>query len=82
MLEALINPGEMTQDQWMIVGILVFVVIGILYFVYRTYRVIKESADNKYKPNIGLSRIQEETGSKPGIRNSTDGDTSDGKDQG
>lgn len=64
MLETLMNPGAMTQSQWMIVGILVFIVIGIVYFVYRTYLVIKESANNKYKPNIGLSRIQEEAKKK------------------
>ncbi len=60
MLEALMNPGQMTQDQWMIVGILAFIVIGILYFVYRTWVVIRDSAKHKYKPNIGLNRIQEQ----------------------
>lgn len=58
MLEALMNPGAMTRDQWMIVGILVFIVIGIVYFVYRTWVVIRDSAKNKYKPNIGLNRNQ------------------------
>lgn len=62
MLEALMNPADMTQEQWLIVGILAFIVIGILYFVYRTWLVIKESATKKYKPNIGLSRIQEKAG--------------------
>jgi len=60
MLEALMNPGQTTQDQWMIVGILAFIVIGILYFVYRTWVVIRDSAKHKYKPNIGLNRIQEQ----------------------
>jgi len=60
MLEALQNPGALTGDQWMIVGILVLVFIGILYFLYRTWMVIQESANNKYKPNIGMSRIREE----------------------
>ena len=58
MLEALMNPGTMTQDQWMIVAILVFIVIGILYFVYRTWVVIRDSTRHKYKPNIGLNRHQ------------------------
>lgn len=79
MLEALMNPGTMTRDQWMIVGILVFIVIGILYFVYRTYMVIKESATNKYKPNIGLSRIQEETGKKPAPGGAGDAANKDNK---
>jgi hypothetical protein len=63
MLEALMNPGQMTQDQWMIVAILAFIVIGIVYFVYRTWVVIRDAAKNKYKPNIGLNRIQEQEGS-------------------
>jgi len=56
MLELLSNPGSMTQGQWMILGILFLLSLGILFFVYRTYLVIKESTQNKYKPNIGLSK--------------------------
>ena len=58
MLETLMNPGAMTQAQWMIVGILFLLFLGILFFFYRTWLVIKESANNKYKPNIGLSRME------------------------
>jgi hypothetical protein len=63
MLEALMNPGSMTQDQWLIVGILFLLFLGILFFVYRTYLVIRESAKSKYTPNIGLSRMEND---KPG----------------
>jgi hypothetical protein len=56
MLELLLNPGSITQGQWMILGILFLLSLGILFFVYRTYLVIKESTQNKYKPNIGLSK--------------------------
>ena len=56
MLESLFNPGSMTQGQWMILGILFLLSLGILFFVYRTYLIIKESTQNKYKPNIGLSK--------------------------
>lgn len=66
MLEALMNPGSMTQDQWMIVGILFFIFIGILYFCFRTYRVIRESMNEKYTPNIGLSRMEKEGRPIPG----------------
>ena len=61
MLESLMNPGSMTQGQWMILGILVFLILGILFFVYRTYLVIKESAQNKYKPNIGLVKTESDS---------------------
>ena len=60
MLEILMNPGEMTQDQWLIVGILFILVLGILFFIYRTYAVIRAAAKDKYKPNIGLSRMENE----------------------
>ena len=50
------NPGDMTQAHWMIVGILFLLTLGILFFVYKTYLVIKDSTKNTYKPNIGLSR--------------------------
>jgi len=56
MLEILMNPGDMTQAHWMIVGILFLLTLGILFFVYKTYLVIKDSTKNTYKPNIGLSR--------------------------
>lgn len=59
MLEMIMNPGAMTQAQWLIVGMLVLLALGILFFVYRTYQVIKEATQNKYKPNIGLSRAQD-----------------------
>jgi hypothetical protein len=55
MLEILMNPGDMTQAHWMIVGILFLLTLGILFFVYKTYLVIKDSTKNTYKPNIGLS---------------------------
>ena len=57
MIETLMNPGAMTQAQWMIVGILFLLFLGILFFFYKTYLVIMDSTKNKYKPNIGLSRI-------------------------
>ena len=60
MLDALMNPGDMTQDQWLIIGILFILACGILYFLYRTYRVIRDSSKNRYKPNIGLSRMEDQ----------------------
>ncbi|MDG2175791.1 MAG: hypothetical protein P8M72_06650 [Gammaproteobacteria bacterium] len=59
MLEILMNPGDMTQAHWMIIGILFLLILGVVFFVYRTYLVIKDSAKKTYKPNIGLSRLKE-----------------------
>jgi len=60
MLEMLMNPGDMTSGQWMILGILVLLCLAIVFFLYRTWLVIQESRKNPYKPNIGLPRIQGE----------------------
>lgn len=60
MFDMLMNPGDMTQGQWMIIGILVLLFLAILFFLYRTWLVIKDSQQNKYKPNIGLSRLEKE----------------------
>jgi len=59
MLDTLLNPGALTQSQWMIVGILFLLCLGIVFFLYRTFLVIRESSRKKYKPNIGLSRIKD-----------------------
>ena len=56
MLEMLMNPGQMTQGQWMIVGILFLLGLAILFFLYRTWLVIQDSRKNPYKPNIGLNK--------------------------
>jgi len=59
MPDTLLNPGALTQSQWMIVGILFLLCLGIVFFLYRTFLVIRESSRKKYKPNIGLSRIKD-----------------------
>ena len=72
MLELLMNPGEMTESQWLIVGILFLLFLAIVFFLYRTWLVIKDSQKNKYKPNIGLSRLEQEKASR-GAGNDGDG---------
>jgi hypothetical protein len=37
LLQALASPGEMSSQQWLLVAILVFVVIGAAYMVWRLY---------------------------------------------
>jgi hypothetical protein len=63
-LEALMNPGEMTRQQLLLVAIMLFVAIGALYFVWKLYKIIVTSQKSTYVPNIGLNRT--ETGRSPG----------------
>ena len=57
LLEALRNPGDMDRAQWLMVVIMLFVVVGLLYFVWRLYRIVLNSSKQTYKPNIGLKRV-------------------------
>lgn len=55
-LEALMNPGDMTGAQWLLMVIILIVVLGSLVFIWRLYRIILTSRKQPYKPNIGLKR--------------------------
>lgn len=56
LLEALMNPADMTRPQVLLLVILLFVVIASLYFVWRLYRIVMTSRKTPYVPNIGLKR--------------------------
>lgn len=60
LLQALKNPGAMTSTQLLLVAIMVFVLIGSLYFVYRLYRIIETERKSTYVPNIGRNRLKAE----------------------
>ena len=60
LLEALKSPGTMTGAQWLMVGIIVFVLLGSIFFVYRLYRLIENERRSKYVPNIGRKRLEAE----------------------
>lgn len=85
LLEALKNPGDMDRAQWLMVAIMLFIVVGALYFVVRLYRIVLHSSKQTYKPNIGLKRVgpganqRADTGasSKPGSATQVDGKGSD-----
>lgn len=57
---ALMNPGTMSQAQWMLLAIGLFIVVGALYFVLILVRLLKNLGKSDYKPNIGLSRLEKE----------------------
>jgi hypothetical protein len=61
LLQALMNPGSMTRLQWLMIALMLFVVVGSLFFVWKLYTIIVASRHKEpYKPNIGLKRLKEE----------------------
>jgi len=61
-LQALMNPGGMTRAQWLLVAIMLFIIAGSLYFVWKLYRIALASRKSTYVPNIGLKRMREQAG--------------------
>jgi len=58
LLNALGSPESMSQEQWLILAIGFFIVLGSLYFILRLYRLFKGMGKSTYTPNIGLSRVE------------------------
>jgi cytochrome c-type biogenesis protein CcmH/NrfG len=57
LLQALASPGAMSGQQWLLVAILVFVVIGAAYLVWRLYKLVMTEQKSTYVPNIGRKRL-------------------------
>ncbi len=60
LLEALKNPGSMTSAQWLLLGIILFFVVGIGFVAFRLYRSIEAERRSRYVPNIGRKRLEAE----------------------
>ncbi len=57
LLQALSSPADMTSQQWLLVAILVFVVIGVAYMAWRLYKLVMAEQKSTYVPNIGRKRL-------------------------
>lgn len=60
LLQALKNPGAMSNSQWLLLAIMVFVLLGSAYLVFRIYRIIVADRKSTYVPNIGRKRLNQE----------------------
>lgn len=60
LLDALKDPASMTGAQWLLLGIIVFFLLGIGFVVVRLYRSIEAEHRAKYVPNIGRKRLEAE----------------------
>ena len=68
LLEALANPADMSQSQLLLLAILVFVLAGAVYLVWRLFRMIVMSQKSTYVPNIGRKRLaMSQYEKKPGV---------------
>jgi hypothetical protein len=56
LMNALSNPGSMSQAQWLVIAIAAFIVIASLYFVWKLFQLVKMSSKTAYQPKIGLAR--------------------------
>jgi len=60
LLQALANPGEMSRPQWLLLILILLVVAGCLWFGWYLYRTIEAERRNRYVPNIGRKRLDEQ----------------------
>jgi len=60
LLSTLSSPGEMTSDQWLLLAIAFFVLLGIGFFTFRLYKILNEMGKSTYKPNIGRDRLRKQ----------------------
>lgn len=82
LLNALRDPASMTGQQWLLVAIMAFVIVGCVYFVFRLYRVIQNERKSSYVPNIGRARLKSGANGKAGPVSGTvqDQHVEDGRD--
>ena len=57
LLQALVNPGEMSGQQWLMIAIILFVIVGVAYMAWRLYKLILAEQKSTYVPNIGRKRL-------------------------
>ena len=62
LLNALQDPAGMSGQQWLLVVIMVSIIVGSAYFVFRLYRIILRECKSTYVPNIGRARLRSRDG--------------------
>jgi hypothetical protein len=61
LFQALANPGSMTGAQWVLLGLMVLVIVGVLFLVRRLYKMtLNTTRKEPYVPNIGSKRLNAE----------------------
>jgi|GEM_PF-848850 len=66
LLEALANPSSMTGQQWMTLGIMLLILVGLIYFVWRFFKIaFNGQRKQPYVPNIGNRRSRLDPQGRP-----------------
>ncbi|MDR0779908.1 MAG: hypothetical protein LBF16_04310 [Pseudomonadales bacterium] len=61
LLQALSDPGNMTRQQWLLLIVMLVVVVGVLYLVWRLHKLTQSGTRKEpYVPNIGRRRLEAE----------------------
>jgi hypothetical protein len=61
LFQALANPGSMSSQQWLLLVIMLVVVVGVLYLVWRLYKLaLLTTRKEPYVPRIGSKRLDAE----------------------
>lgn len=56
MFEAWLIGNNWTQEQWLIVSIISFVILAMLVVVYRLYAIFKMTTKKRERPNLRVAR--------------------------
>jgi flagellar biogenesis protein FliO len=61
LFQALANPGSMTSQQWLLLVLMLLLVVGVIYLIWRLYKVaLGTRRKEPYVPNIGSRRLNAE----------------------
>lgn len=56
MLETWLMENNWTQEQWLVVSIIAFVIVAMLVIVYRLYTVFKMTTKKRERPTLRVAR--------------------------
>jgi len=56
MLEGWMLGNNWTQEQWLVVSIIAFVIVAILVIMFRLYKIFKMSTKKRERPNLRAGR--------------------------
>jgi len=56
MLEAWLMGNNWTQEQWLVVSIIAFVIVAMLVIAYRLYTIFKMTTKKRERPNLRAGR--------------------------
>lgn len=56
MFEAWLMGNNWTQEQWLVVSIIAFVIVAMIVIAYRLYAIFKMTTKKRERPNLRVAR--------------------------